>query len=96
VAQGPFTDLPELSESQKAASLTEEPPEESARVNLACMYSMEWLKKKAERIASIVEIELARMMPHARLELFQYQVGGQPHGLRCDIKVRSGRLSAVA
>jgi hypothetical protein len=80
VAQGPFTDLPELSESQKAASLTEEPPEESARVKLACMYSMERLKKKAERIASIVEIELAGM-PSARFEWFQYQVAGEPHRL---------------
>jgi hypothetical protein len=80
VAQGPFTDLPELSESQKAASLTEEPPEEWARVKLAYMYSMERPKKKAERTASIVEIELARM-PSARFELFQYQAGGEQHRL---------------
>lgn len=73
-------ELPKLNaEQQKVARGFDVTDEQYARVLLAGLYSEERLKTIAERMAATIERELPKAIPEAEPELFQYEVGPEPH-----------------
>ena len=80
--KAPEAELPKLTaERQNAARGFDVTDEQYARVLLAGLYSEERLKTIAERMAATIERAFAKMLPEARAEFFQYEVGLEPHRL---------------
>lgn len=80
--KAPASELPKLTDKQeKAAAVMQVPPYRWARYQLAGQYSKERLKKTAERMAATIVRELAKVVPEAKPEFFQYEVGPEPHRL---------------
>lgn len=80
--KAPASELPKLTDKQeKAAAVMEVPPDRWARYQLAGKYSEERLRKTAERMVATVERTLAKALPEAKAEFFQYEVGPEPHRL---------------
>jgi len=91
--KAPASELPKLTDKeQNAAAIMEVPPERWARYQLAGKYSEERLRKTAERMAATIERELAKVLPDAKAEFFQYEVGQEPHRL---ILIQNGKMTSV-